>query len=223
MAAAERYGFRMTVELIRIPGQRDQTIRANLTRSSGRELAILLPGIRYRNSMPVMYYAGKLMFERGADLLAVDYAYDRIAAFEVAPVDEQFEWVRSDGKAVLSAAIALGPYDGVTLIGKSLGTVAMTGALSAAAPLAAKLIWLTPTPGVFQTIADCSLRSLVVIGTADPGHAGFASTKTWPKHVTITLVEGADHGLERPGDVTGSVGALGETIAAMAAWLDSNP
>lgn len=86
-------------------------------------------------------------------------------------------------------------------------------------------MWLTPSivdTGLLQQIRQCRQRSLVVIGTLDPGYGEIASTRSWPTNITLTTIEGADHGLERPGDVTGSVGALNETIVAMAAWLDSN-
>jgi hypothetical protein len=59
-----------------------------------------------------------------------------------------------------------------------------------------------------------------VIGTRDPG---FEPTlvNEWKQAGTATIVvEGADHGLERPGDVLGSLAALEEVFRPLGAWLD---
>jgi hypothetical protein len=167
----------MSSESLTIPGQRGTSIPAHLTRGDGQWLAVLFPGLTYRNTMPVMHFSRLLLAERGADVLAVDYAYDLNSDFRGASDEDQLEWIGADGRAVLSAALDLGSYRRCTIVGKSLGTIAMG--------------WSVP----------------------DEPRLAQADTAT-------IVVAGADHGLERPGDVLGSLAALEEVFRPLGAWLD---
>jgi len=52
------------------------------------QLAVILPGIRYTNDAPVLYYARKLLLEQQqSDVLAVDYGYGFDRRFQEAPAD----------------------------------------------------------------------------------------------------------------------------------------
>jgi hypothetical protein len=214
----------MSSESLTIPAQRGTSIPAHLARGDGQWLAVLFPGLTYRNTMPVMHFSRLLLAERGADVLAVDYAYDLNSDFRGASDEDQLEWIGADGRAVLSAALDLGSYRRCTIVGKSLGTIAMGWSVPDEPRLAqADLVWLTPSlqgTGLRERMSRCGGRSVVVIGTRDPG---FESTlvNEWKQAGTATIVvAGADHGLERPGDVLGSLAALEEVFRPLGAWLD---
>ncbi len=122
-----------------------EPINARLIRRSGRELAILLPGLNYTVENPLFYYIGQLMHERDMDTLLVDFTYNRDDAFLNAPDDERLERLRSDGQIIIDFARRLGEYDRITIIGKSLGTISMSRAISDLPD--SRLVWLTPSLG----------------------------------------------------------------------------
>ena len=43
-------------------------------------LGVILPGVQYTSAMPLLYYAGCLLIEGGADMLTVDYDYRSLVA-----------------------------------------------------------------------------------------------------------------------------------------------
>ena len=100
----------------------------------------------------------------------------------------------------------------MTLIGKSLGTVAMGHLLAARRPGPTQLVWLTPLlhdPQLVTRIEHARQRTLFVIGTADAYYDPDLLARLQEATGGDCLaVEGADHGLEIPGDVAGSVRAL---------------
>jgi hypothetical protein len=162
----------MTAEALVISGSRGTSIPATLTRSEGRELAVLFPGLTYRNSMPVMHFARLLMLARRADVFAVNYAYDEISGFRDLPDEEQLAWIGADGRVALATTLDLGSYQRTIVVGKSLGTIAMGWAVPDEPRLAAAdLVWLTPSvtgTGLVERMQACCGRSIIVIGTRDP-------------------------------------------------------
>ena len=188
-------------------------------------LVVLLPGYGYTCDMPLFYYAENWALEVGADVLRVEYAYSRMPDYAVAPEPEQRRWLLTDAESAMGAALAEHPYRGVTLVGKSLGTAAVAHLLAdgPAAPASRSAAWLTPMLAE-ATVRDGLLAfagpSLVVIGTADPHHdpALFADLAARPGTDAV-VVDGADHGLDIPGDPVASVQALGRYVAALVRFL----
>ena len=88
-------------------------------------LAVLFPGRGYTTQGPVLYYPGALLRNRGADVLNVDYAYDKRSDFDELSEEEQTAWLKADGKAALDAALSQRDYRHLTLVGKSLGTLVL--------------------------------------------------------------------------------------------------
>ena len=91
---------------------------------STKHLGIILPGYRHSADMPDLHYAGRILLEGGADLLRVEYAYNR-TDFMKQTNSEQGKWISSDVFAICNAALAHRSYGQITLVGKSLGTLAM--------------------------------------------------------------------------------------------------
>jgi acetyl esterase/lipase len=215
----------MRDEILSIFGYRDLPVPHRLTRpaDNARHLAILLPGMGYRNTMPALHYARALMLARGADVLAVDYAYDLIPDFLAASHDEKSAWIRTDVTAALDAVEAAGDYEHITLIGKSAGTAAMAMIVPERPRLArADLVWLTPAyliPGVAEDMARCRNRSILVIGTQDP-HFNDAHVQAARERGTeVIIVPDLDHKLEKPNDVIGSLDAMTSIMRALSAWV----
>ena len=87
-------------------------------------LGIVLPGYRHSVDMPDLHYAGRILLDQGADLLRVEYVYYQTDFISQAE-NIQDEWLSSDVFTACNAALSYRPYKSITLVGKSLGTIAM--------------------------------------------------------------------------------------------------
>lgn len=187
-------------------------------------LALLFPGRGYRATMPLLYYSQLALQERGADVLRLDLTYDLDPAFRAATPEEQRAWIRHDALSAYNAGIAQGRYRRVVVLGKSLGTWALTDILlqrtSAPAPAC---VWLTPLLQDETLVAAVRQRrppSLFVIGTEDPLYdpvlldelGGFPGSQS-------VVVPGADHGLVVSGSVQATVRAMAAYLQALSAFL----
>lgn len=215
-----------SVESLKISGYHDEPVPNTFFRQEDKahHLAILLPGLEYTCQMPLLYYPACLLLILGADILQVEYAYNLRPDFQALPNSEQLKWSFTDATAACSAALAQRPYEQVTLIGKSIGTLAMGHLLTTEAKLApAQAVWLTPllrNDNLRSQIKLCGQRSLFIIGTADPHYS--------PNHLAelqkatkgeVVVIEGADHSLEIKGKVSQSLKAMEQVIDAMQAFF----
>jgi hypothetical protein len=168
-------------ERLSITGYQGQPVAMRLRRRTheGAHLAVLLRGLGYRSTMPALYYCSQMMYSRGADVLSMEYRYDILLEFVNGSDEEKLSWIKADAGAAFDAITSsqFGRYRRFTVIGKSLGTVGMALIIPEQPKLSgADLIWLTPSfsaPGFsegFQRCCDNHHRSIVVIGTADPGY-----------------------------------------------------
>jgi hypothetical protein len=216
-----------SITSLEITGYRDAPLANTFFRQEGeaRRLAIVLPGIGYTADMPVLYYPRALLLEMGADVLAVRYAYNENPEFSRLSGEERMRWVDADVDAASAAGLAQRPYEEITLVGKSLGTLAMAYLLEANDRLAgADCVWLTPV------LADDRLRArigqrrhhaLFVIGTADPYYQ-----PAWLDEVRqatggdAMVVEGADHSLELAGSVDRSLDVMQQLVRTLRAFFE---
>lgn len=207
-----------------IAGYQNRPVPNRLLRHDGESdrLAILLPGFGYTLDMPLFFYAQNLLTGAGADVLRVEYAYNQVPSFGKLPPGEAGRWLAADVGAAYQAAISQRPYRELILVGKSLGTMAMGHLLTNPDRFAGEIraVWLTPAfrmPGLTALMARAVVPSLIIIGDADP-HYDPAALAALPAAMTdhLLVIPGADHGLDLPGDVTASVAALAQAVAAMA-------
>src|SRR5919201_1355743 len=100
------------VTTLAITGYRDEPVPHTFLRQdqAARHLAILLPGIGYTCAMPLLYYPARLLLARGADVLRVEYAYQRREDFTAAAPDEQGRRVVADVTAACHAVLAQREY-----------------------------------------------------------------------------------------------------------------
>jgi hypothetical protein len=206
-----------TIDHLEIIGYCGLAVPNSIVRTGGkaRHLAVVFPGLRYSTSMPGCYYPALAMLAKGADVLNVDYEYAN-PGFQELPPREQSRWIAADASAAVQAARAQGKYESITLIGKSLGTIALGQLLAADPPLPdADFIWLTPvlkSPPVHQAMMSRRHHGLIVIGTADTQYDESLLAEAVQSTGGESLVlPGVDHGLEIPGDALGSIQAV-ETI-----------
>lgn len=184
-----------------------------------RHVAIVFPGMGYTADMPLLYYPSRLLLEAGADLLTVDYAYNR-PDFTALSGPGREQWLFADVSAACRAALAQRPYQRVTLIGKSLGTLAMAHLLATEPGLeGARTVWLTPllsNDRVWTELRRAGRPAVVAIGTADRFYDAtrIAEARATPD-VDAVVIDGADHSLELRGDVLGSLAALERVLRAV--------
>lgn len=186
-------------------------------------LAVLLPGLDYSAHMPALYYPGRHLLALGADVLRIEYAYGNRHDFAHLPPGDRMAWLFDDVQPLYTAAFARRPYRRVTLVGKSLGTLAAAGLLDRSTVPEARVVWLTPllrNGPLCEAIARLDHRALFVAGTADPHF----ERSSLDRLVASTggealLIDGADHSLDIAGDVVGSIEALAAAMRAIAAFV----
>lgn len=189
-----------------------------------RHLGIVLPGYRYSPDMADLHYAGRILLEQGADLLRLEYTYYRTDFMEQ-PENEQDKWISSDVFAACNAGLSHRSYEKITLVGKSLGTIAMGHLLADRRFQKATCVWSTPLLTVewlCSRIEQIHPRSLFIIGTADkfykPDMLKHLENVTNGRAVVI---EGANHGLEIPDSIDKSLFALNQIVQALQEFLDA--
>jgi predicted alpha/beta-hydrolase family hydrolase len=207
-------------------GYRDESVPHTFFQRDGetRHVAILLPGLGYTAYMPLLYYPMRLLLALGADVLRVEYAYNRRADYGALSPAEQARCLFSDAVAACRVALAQRPYQQITLVGKSLGTLAMGYLLTIEDALArAQAIWLTPLlwNDMLRTqIQQTSPRSLFAIGTADPHYnPAYLADLQAATGGQAVVIDGANHSLEIESDVMQSLRALTQVMRAVQAFL----
>jgi hypothetical protein len=213
-------------ETLSIAGYRDLVVQNTFLRQSQRadHLAVVFPGLGYSVGMPVLYYPGQLLAEMGADVLLVDTRYNRIREYEQAPDEEKARWLEADAGAAVDAALAQGRYQRVTLVGKSIGTLAVGHILHSHASLPnLSCVWLTPlikSPELRNRIQSVHHRALFVIGTADPQYSpALLEEVRLATSGEVLAVEGANHSLEIAGNIVKSVEIMRQVVEKVALFI----
>jgi hypothetical protein len=181
-----------------------QAGRGELDRPEAPRRVVLLPGIRYPTTAPLLWFTRAVAAARGWGTLGVA----GVAAGDPDPLG----WTDARARAALDHA----PAAETVLVGKSLGTTA--AGLAAERGLAA--IWLTPLldrEEVAAAISASTAPTLLVGGTADPTWVPGAVPGGAP--FERLELEGLDHALQREGDVAGSLDALREVTRAVDGFL----
>lgn len=214
----------MEIISLEAPGYNREPVPASMVMHSGAtdHLGIILPGYRHTIDMPDLHYAGLILGQKGADVLRVEYAYPK-TDFMSRPERERAERLSADVRGACAAGLKKREYRKITLIGKSLGTLAMGHLLEDPAFSAAACIWSTPLLAdewLRAQIRKRQPRSLFIIGTADH----FYSPALLAELVDATkgkalVLEGAHHGLEIEGDIPGTLAALSRIVDAMREFI----
>ena len=209
-----------------IVGFREQAVPHTFFRQDDetRHLAILFPGLGYTTHMPLLFYPARLLLAQGADVLRVEYAYKQQAGFLTQPAGERNRWFIGDVSAACDAGLAQRPYDQITLVGKSMGTLAMGHLLTADERLrGARCVWLTPLLQHDQwraQVKQVEHRALFCTGTADPHYDAACLDKVQQAtRGSSIVVDGANHSLEIEGEVLRSIQVLERVMEGMQEFL----
>jgi hypothetical protein len=207
----------VSAQTLQVSGHRGRPVPNRLLthRGGSEHLAILLPGVGYTCQGPLFHFPGRLLLSRGADVFMVEYSSLHDRAEE--------EPLFADAGGACQAALATRPYRRLTLLGKSLGTLAMSYLLSSDLGLGdAMAVWLTPllrNERVRRQLERSATRSLVAIGTADAHYDPDELVRLRTAGCRVLALEGADHGLE-VSDVRRSLTMLGVVVEAVDGFLD---
>ncbi len=187
-------------------------------------LAMILPGLRYSCDMPLLYYPTELLLTLGADVLLVESDYGRTWEGANLALEERLAHLYSDVYAAARIALAQRDYVALSVIGKSLGTYAITHLLESDLPLRPQsCVYLTPLlvneQSKRETIRRCP-RKLLVVGTADRYYNdALLAEIVEATQSELLLVEGGDHSLEFPDDIVQSVQALEKVVRRIQEFL----
>lgn len=180
-------------------------------------LALILPGLNYSCDMPLLYYSTQIMLEAGADVLQVKYDYTQIQSRQASSLTERFSQMKADVTQIAQVALQQRDYKYLTLIGKSLGTLAIPYLLEANLPVQPQTcIFLTPILNELSPelglIQQCQ-HTLHIIGTKDPYYDQELIAKFRTENPdNFLIVEGTNHSLEIPGDIERSLKILEKVI-----------
>ena len=176
-------------------------------------LSLILPGLNYTCDMPLLYYSTQVMLAAGADVVQVKYDYTQTERNQASSLRERFSQMKEDVTQIAQVALRQRDYQHLTLIGKSLGTLAIPYLLDADLPVKPQtVIFLTPILNellpALNLIQQCA-HTFYVIGTQDhyydPDLITHFRTET-PDNFLI--IEGANHSLEIPGEIMQSLSQL---------------
>ena len=212
------------MERLEITGYNDEPVPNTFFRQKNDtdHLSIILPGMGYTAHMPVLYYPAHLLMHLGADALRVEYEYSNRPDFLQLAGAERVQWLIGDVSASCNVVLSLRRYQKITLIGKSIGTLAMGHLLTSDTRFEkAQAIWLTPVfrnERLRKQIKQCRQKSLFVIGTADPNYNPVFLTEISAKGESL-VIDGADHSLEIEGDLMQSLEAMKRLIKTIKKFL----
>jgi pimeloyl-ACP methyl ester carboxylesterase len=211
-----------TFETLDIAGHQNRPVPHTFLKQKRdtQHLVLLLPGVGYTVHMPLLYYPMRVALDQGADVLRVETMYVKQEGFDALEPAARARQVYDDATAAFRTALGQRRYQRATLVGKSLGTLAMGHLLATEPDLSqVEAIWLTPllwNDTLRSQIQKFHPRSLFAAGSADPhysaDHLAKARDATQGKALVI---EGANHSLEIDGDLMGSLEALRRVVEAV--------
>ncbi len=187
-------------------------------------VGIVFAGQNITCQHPTLYYPTRELLLRGADTLLVDYALR--PAFSTFSGEQIRACIEADTIAAYQALFQERTYQQVTLIGKSLGTLAM-GHLLLTVPQIPQVraIWLTPLIKRLELrtqIQRVHPRSLFIIGTEDPHYdAGELRELEKVTRGEALVIEGADHLLEVPGGIIPSLHVMERIMQTIQSFFEN--
>ncbi|MFC6592206.1 hypothetical protein ACFP81_09485 [Deinococcus lacus] len=205
-----------------ITGYRNEPLANHFFHQEGATAgALVLPGMGYGPRQAGLSYPIELLTGLGYDVLALESRYGT-PEFRNTPDAEALAWLQADAVGAFQAGNFADKQE-FCLMGKSIGTIAMTAFLAAQQlPEHSRLVWLTPLlqrEQVRQSIVQYAALSLVVIGSADPAYRQEWLDEVAQAGATVTILEGADHGFMVEGDAVSSVERLGELVGDVKEFL----
>lgn len=189
-------------------GYRNQPVSFQLIKQNKQasSLAVMLPGRGYTVQGPLFHYSTGVFLNKGFDVLHVNYDYNTVQS-ESLTLEEEVKQITQDVNSVLDHILIDHPYEDYTLIGKSLGTIALSSIVDRMAFKDAKIVWLTPLlqlDYVMEMMLFSTQNGLCIIGDEDPCFISEKFEKLKEKeNMQTLLIPGTEHSLnysDRPVD-----------------------
>lgn len=216
-----------TLQKLAIDGYRGKPVPHTFFQQNGgsTHVAIVFAGQGNNCQHPTLYYPTRELLSRGADTLLVDYGLR--PAFSTFSDEEIKACIQADTVAAYQALLREHMYQQVTLIGKSLGTLAMGHLLTAVPPMPhMQAIWLTPLlkqQALCAQIHHVHPRSLFVIGTDDPHFdAPLLDELAKVTQGETLILEGAGHLLETSEGIIPSLRMMKQIMRTIQTFLDGH-
>jgi len=185
------------------------------------QLAIMFPGRGYTVQGPLFHYSTGVFLNKGFDVLHVNYDYttEESNAMEL---DEHIKQISIDVNAVMDQVLSTSTYDNYTLIGKSIGTIALSSIVQRNEFADARVIWLTPLlhlDVVFDQMLSATQPGLSIIGDQDPCYIKdrFDQLATI-ENMTSILMPGTEHSLNYADKPIESIDVLKKVISEISAF-----
>ncbi len=184
-------------------------------------LLVVFPGNHYGVDGPLLYYPSELLRDQGWDTLAVNYGF-QTAGKE--PFEEGLDMLFDECRSAAQAALRVRDYPRVGLVGKSLGAAVVAQLCANDKSFTdARAGYLTPalgTPLFDPLFLETSQSAYVAVGTADRFYSSEALEDLKDKKpFKLTLVEGADHSMNVPGDLAASTESVRKVVDGLLAFL----
>ena len=188
-------------------------------------LGVIFPGLRYSCDMPLLYYTTRLLLRSGIDVLQVQRDYTQ-PAYQSAHRLEQLQMLGQDAQAAIAGGLAQGGYSRLVLVGKSIGTLVLAYLGSSLSQPPFVSVWLTPLldqPLLVEAACSSTAPGLFVAGSGDALYDPAALERIrFTAQAEVQVFPGADHSLELPSDLPGSLAILGEYLQGLGSFLDRN-
>lgn len=214
-----------TVERLEIPGYGSRAVPNTFfeQETEAKQLAVVYPGYAYSCDGPLLWYPTRILLSLGADVLWVEYPYDTLPEWESS--ENRMEWLFQDSAAAFASAVKRRSYGRITLIGKSLGTIAMGKILaSGSAATDVRGVWMTPVltnQDLRQVMEEARSPSLVIIGSADHYYdASFLERLRKKASTEVLVLQGADHILESKDGTIRSIDILKSVMESVQRFVE---
>lgn len=184
-------------------------------------LVIVLPGAGYTTQAPLLYYPTGLFFNKGFDVLHINYSFNRE---ELSALNER-NFAR-DVQLAIDTAIKGKTYSQYYIVAKSIGTKALSYMLDDNRLNDAKLIWLTPllqNDAVFNAMVNSDQKGLCIIGDNDRHcfiEERFEKLRR-NQNLTLKVIGGGNHSLELDNDPINSIEILKTVISNINEFSDN--
>lgn len=189
------------------------------THEDAKSLAVILPGAGYTTKAPLFHYSTGMFLQKSFDVLQVNYQY-KDKAYDDFTMEEISEAIKLDVKTVIDDVLTGKTYENYYLIGKSLGTIAMSDELNRKTFKNAKAIWLTPLiqrEDVLSAMARTQNKSLCIIGDKDPYYTEERYSQVIKnQNIKAKLIPNVTHSLEYDENAVESIDVLKNVIT----WIE---
>jgi hypothetical protein len=183
-------------------------------------LVIVLPGAGYTTQAPLLYYTTGLLFNKGFDVLHINYSFNRD---EISALNER-NFAR-DVQHAIDTAINGKTYSQYYIVAKSIGTKALSYMLDDKRLTGAKLIWLTPllqNDAVFNSMVHSDQKGLCILGDNDHCFIEERFEKLRKnQNLTLKVIVGGNHSLELDNDPINSIEILKTVISNINEFSDN--